>query len=51
MFSLQQRYSQNPLALLRIIRHCLGTELKLVQQAENVIEYFLIKILKEVLST
>ena len=32
----QQRYNQNPLALLRIIRHCLGTELKLVQQAENV---------------
>jgi len=31
----RQRYSQNPLALLRIIRHCLGTELKLVQQAEN----------------
>lgn len=33
---LQHRYSQNPLALLKIIRHCLGTELKLVQQAENV---------------
>ncbi|XP_046639018.1 signal transducer and activator of transcription 5B-like isoform X2 [Daphnia pulicaria] len=31
----RQRYNQNPLALLRIIRHCLGTELKLVQQAEN----------------
>ncbi|XP_032786524.2 signal transducer and activator of transcription 5B isoform X1 [Daphnia magna] len=31
----RQRYSQNPLGLLRIIRHCLGTELKLVQQAEN----------------
>jgi hypothetical protein len=24
------------MGLLRIIRHCLGTELKLVQQAENV---------------
>jgi len=32
----RQRFSQNPMGLLRIIRHCLGTELKLVQQAENV---------------
>lgn len=32
---LQQRYSQNPLALFRIIRHCLGTEMKLVSQIEN----------------
>uniref|UniRef100_A0A0V0G7K5 Signal transducer and activator of transcription n=1 Tax=Triatoma dimidiata TaxID=72491 RepID=A0A0V0G7K5_TRIDM len=31
----QQRYGNNPLSLLRIIKHCLSTELKLVQQAEN----------------
>jgi len=32
----QQRYSHNPLSLYRIIRHCLNTEMKLVQQVENV---------------
>lgn len=31
----QQRYSSNPLTLFRIIRHCLNTEMKLVQQVEN----------------
>lgn len=30
----RQRYSQNPLNLLRIVKHCLNTELKLVQQVE-----------------
>lgn len=33
---LQQRYSHNPLSFIRIIKHCLQTELKLVQQVENV---------------
>lgn len=32
----QQRYSHNPLGLYRLIRHCLNTEMKLVQQVENV---------------
>lgn len=32
----QQRYLHNPGSLIRIIRHCLNTELKLVQQVENV---------------
>jgi hypothetical protein len=36
VYFFQQRYSRNPLSLLRIIRHCLNTELKLVQQVENV---------------
>ncbi|XP_034939786.1 signal transducer and activator of transcription 5B [Chelonus insularis] len=31
----RQRYSSNPGTLFRIIRHCLGTEMKLVAQAEN----------------
>ncbi|XP_015116346.1 signal transducer and activator of transcription 5B [Diachasma alloeum] len=31
----RQRYSQNPATLFRIIRHCLGTEMKLVAQVEN----------------
>ncbi|XP_043290168.1 signal transducer and activator of transcription 5B [Venturia canescens] len=31
----RQRYSQNPGTLFRIIRHCLGTEMKLVAQVEN----------------
>ncbi|KDR18762.1 hypothetical protein L798_06440 [Zootermopsis nevadensis] len=31
----RQRYSHNPLGLFRIIRHCLSTEMKLVQQVEN----------------
>ncbi|XP_024081197.1 signal transducer and activator of transcription 5B-like [Cimex lectularius] len=31
----QQRYAHNPLALFGILKHCLNTELKLVQQAEN----------------
>lgn len=34
IFSLQQRYSQNPLTLFRIIKHCLNTEMKLVSQDE-----------------
>ncbi|XP_029036779.1 signal transducer and transcription activator Stat92E isoform X1 [Osmia lignaria lignaria] len=33
--SFRQRYSHNPAALFRIIRHCLGTEMKLVAQLEN----------------
>ncbi|XP_066595837.1 signal transducer and activator of transcription 5B [Prorops nasuta] len=32
----RQRYSQNPSTLYQIMRHCLGTEMKLVAQAENV---------------
>lgn len=32
---LQQRYSQDPMTLYQIIRHCLGTEMKLVSQVEN----------------
>ncbi|GLG97418.1 Signal transducer and transcription activator [Gryllus bimaculatus] len=32
----RQRYVHNPLNLFRIIRHCLNTEMKLVQQVENV---------------
>jgi hypothetical protein len=35
----QQRYSHNPMSLFRIIRHCLGTEMKLVQQVENVSDW------------
>ncbi|XP_059486030.1 signal transducer and activator of transcription 5B isoform X2 [Neocloeon triangulifer] len=31
----RNRYSQNPGSLIRIIRHCLNTEIKLVQQVEN----------------
>lgn len=31
----QQRYANNPMSLINIIKHCLSTELKLVQQAEN----------------
>ncbi|XP_050595082.1 signal transducer and activator of transcription 5B isoform X2 [Bombus affinis] len=31
----RQRYTHNPTALFRIIRHCLGTEMKLVSQVEN----------------
>jgi len=31
----RQRYSHNPLGLYRLIRHCLNTEMKLVQQVEN----------------
>lgn len=31
----RQRYSQNPLNLLRIVKHCLSTELKLVQHVES----------------
>nr|KAF7389710.1 hypothetical protein H0235_018194 [Vespula pensylvanica] len=31
----RQRYSQNPATLFKIIRHCLGTEMKLVAQVEN----------------
>ncbi|XP_014280381.1 signal transducer and activator of transcription 5B isoform X2 [Halyomorpha halys] len=33
--NLQKRYATNPLNLIHIIKHCLTTELKLVQQAEN----------------
>uniref|UniRef100_A0A0K8T940 Signal transducer and activator of transcription n=1 Tax=Lygus hesperus TaxID=30085 RepID=A0A0K8T940_LYGHE len=33
--SFQQRYSLQPINLVRIMQHCLNTELKLVQQAEN----------------
>ncbi|XP_066996363.1 signal transducer and activator of transcription 5B isoform X2 [Anabrus simplex] len=32
----RQRYIHNPVGLFRIIRHCLSTEMKLVQQVENV---------------
>lgn len=32
---LQHRYTENPGTLFRIIRHCLGTEMKLVAQVEN----------------
>lgn len=35
LFLMQQRYTHNPTALFRIIRHCLGTEMKLVSQVEN----------------
>ncbi|KAG8033982.1 hypothetical protein G9C98_008463 [Cotesia typhae] len=31
----RQRYNTNPTTLFRIIRHCLGTEMKLVAQVEN----------------
>ncbi|XP_015432515.1 PREDICTED: LOW QUALITY PROTEIN: signal transducer and activator of transcription 5B [Dufourea novaeangliae] len=31
----RQRYTHNPTTLFRIIRHCLGTEMKLVAQVEN----------------
>ncbi|XP_076677869.1 signal transducer and transcription activator Stat92E isoform X2 [Andrena cerasifolii] len=31
----RQRYTHNPSMLYRIIRHCLGTEMKLVAQVEN----------------
>ncbi|XP_063231375.1 signal transducer and activator of transcription 5B isoform X2 [Bacillus rossius redtenbacheri] len=31
----RQRYSHNPIALFRIVRHCLNTEMKLVQQLES----------------
>nr|CAD7194181.1 unnamed protein product [Timema douglasi] len=32
----KSRYSHNPLSLFRIIRHCLKTEMKLVQEVDNV---------------
>lgn len=32
---LQQRYSSHPVALFKIIRHCLATEMSLVSQVEN----------------
>lgn len=35
LFLLQQRYSQNPIALFKLIRHCLLTEMKLVAQVED----------------
>ena len=38
---LQQKYSQNPATLYRIIRHCLGTEMKLVSQVEHLGQAFL----------
>uniref|UniRef100_T1JJU0 Signal transducer and activator of transcription n=1 Tax=Strigamia maritima TaxID=126957 RepID=T1JJU0_STRMM len=31
----RQHYSHNPLSLVRIVRHCLNMETKLVEQAEN----------------
>ncbi|XP_018340106.1 PREDICTED: signal transducer and activator of transcription 5B [Trachymyrmex septentrionalis] len=31
----RQRYSENPMSLYKIIRHCLGTEMKLVAEAEH----------------
>lgn len=36
VYFFQQRYTHNPLGLYRLIRHCLNTEMKLVQQVENV---------------
>ncbi|XP_026823730.1 signal transducer and activator of transcription 5B isoform X2 [Ooceraea biroi] len=33
--SFRQRYAQNPMTLFRIIRHCLGTEMKVLSQVEN----------------
>lgn len=34
-FNLQQRYTNQPSTLFRIIKHCLGTEMSLVSQVEN----------------
>lgn len=35
ILSLQHKYSQNPIMLFKILRHCLSIEMKLVAQAEN----------------
>ncbi|GAB6019391.1 hypothetical protein CHUAL_000975 [Chamberlinius hualienensis] len=32
---IRQNYLSNPLSLVRIVRHCLGTEMKLIQMVEN----------------
>lgn len=36
MFLLQQRYAHCPSDLFRLMRHCLNSELKVIQQVENV---------------
>ncbi len=48
---MQQRYNQNPLALLRIIRDCMCSEHKLFHQAEylnNLSDIFLITYLFQI---